>query len=148
MHHPIRLPLVTLLVLAGLLSAPGAALAAQSYDACEGRFIDSLPATITTQGVWCFRKDLSTAITSGGAITIATNNVTIDCNDFKLGGLAAGAATAARGIQASDKLNATIRNCNVRGFYAGVYIDGTARAKTAGHVIENNRFASNTHYGI
>src|SRR5690606_14995164 len=75
------------LILAGLASVLPAR-AADDYDACAG-FIDSVPATITSQGVWCLRKDLSTAIASGSAITIATNNVTIDCNGFKLGGLAA-----------------------------------------------------------
>jgi hypothetical protein len=63
--------------------------AAESYDNCSG-YIDSVPAVIATQGTWCLRKDLSTAQTSGNAIEIAANNVVIDCNDFKLGGLAAG----------------------------------------------------------
>jgi hypothetical protein len=45
---------------------------------------------IGKQGVWCLRKDQSTANTSGSAITINTNNVTVDCNDFKIGELAAG----------------------------------------------------------
>src|SRR5690606_24652633 len=85
------------LLLLGGLAATQPARAAQSYDACTG-FIDSVPATISTQGVWCLRKDLSTNITSGNAITIATNNVTIDCNDFKLGGLAAGNGSNAFGI--------------------------------------------------
>jgi len=147
MPHPIRPLLATLAVLAGLLSAPGAARAAQSYDACEGRFIESLPATINTQGVWCLRKDLATGITSGAAITIATNNVTIDCNDFKIGGLAAGAGSQTRGIYAENRFNATIRHCNIRGFHAGIYIFGTNPAKTAGHVIENNRIENNLYYG-
>ena len=74
---------VVLMVSAASLIAPispvaTSAYAAQSYDSCAG-FIDSLPATITTQGTWCLRGDLATSVTSGNAITIATNNVTIDC---------------------------------------------------------------------
>src|SRR5262245_20959189 len=65
------------------------AVAAESYDACAG-FIDTVPTTISTQGVWCLRKDLATAVSNGAAISIEANNVTIDCNGFKLGGLAAG----------------------------------------------------------
>ncbi len=80
------------LLLGGLTLQP--AHAAESYDNCTG-FIDSVPATITTQGTWCLRKNLATNITTGNAITIATNNVTIDCNDFKIGGLAAGSASRA-----------------------------------------------------
>ena len=79
--------LATAFVAAGLASP--ASTAAESYDSCTG-FIESLPATISTQGVWCLRRNLATAMTSGNAITITVNNVTIDCNDFKIGGLAAG----------------------------------------------------------
>src|SRR5690606_30008425 len=75
------------IVLLGLLwLAPAPATAADSFDSCTG-YIDSLPATISSQGVWCLRGHLSTGISSGDAISINTNNVTIDCNDFKLGGL-------------------------------------------------------------
>jgi hypothetical protein len=118
--------------------------AAQSYDNC-GSFITSLPAVITTQGTWCLKQDLATAITSGNAITINTNNVTIDCNDFKLGGLSAGLATTANGIYASNRTNATVRHCNIRGFAYGVNFDG---ASSAGHLIEDNRFDGNTAVGI
>ena len=43
---------------------------AETLGSCAG-FIDSVPATITTQGTWCLRKDLSTSIASGAAITVA-----------------------------------------------------------------------------
>src|SRR5688500_7900792 len=99
----VRIHCLALTFVAGLLAlAPGASRAAESYDNCTG-FIDSLPAVITKQGTWCMRKDLSTAIDTGNAITVATNNVTIDCNDFKIGGLAAGVDTLAHGIVAADR---------------------------------------------
>ena len=138
---PTRL-LAALALIAGLAAVPGSALAGQSYDNCTG-FIDSLPATISTQGVWCLDKNLGTAITSGNAITIATNNVTIDCNDFKIGGLAAGDASQANGIHASDRQNATVRHCNVRGFRVGIrLLDG------AGHLVEDNLLDNNLENGI
>jgi hypothetical protein len=65
--------------------APRAARAAESYDNCTG-FITSLPATVSTEGAWCLKQDLSTAIASGNAITISSNNISIDCHDFKLDG--------------------------------------------------------------
>ena len=52
--------------------------------------IDYLPYTISAQGVYCFTQHLGTNMTSGNAITINTNNVVIDLNGFKLGGLGAG----------------------------------------------------------
>ena len=124
-----------------LAAAPGA-FAAESYDNCTG-FIDTLPANITTQGTWCLRKDLSTAMTSGAAITINTNNVTIDCNDFKIGGLAAGAGTEAIGIIAESRLNVTVRRCTVRGFSTGVQV-----RDTGGTIIEDNRLDSNFFTGV
>ena len=116
--------------------------AAESYDNCVGT-IETLPATIGTQGVWCLKADKSTAITSGAAITIAVPNVTLDCNGFKLGGLAAGAGTNAIGIYAEGKANITIRNCSVRGFYGGAFLVGSS-----GHLVEDNRFDSNTVIGV
>ena len=101
-----------------LLLPPPPLRAAESYDNCTG-FIDSVPATIATQGVWRLRAHLGTAITTGAAINIAANNVTIDCNDFKLGGLAATDASAAMGISASGRQNATVRRCQLRGFFQG-----------------------------
>src|SRR5688500_16840215 len=105
-------------LLTALSFMPAPARSAQSYDNCTG-FIDSLPAVIETQGIWCLRKDLSTAITGSAAIDIRANNVTLDCNDFKLGGLPAGAYTDASGVAAIDRFNVTVRRCNIRGFYQG-----------------------------
>src|SRR4249919_615558 len=102
-----------------LLVAPRAA-HAETYNTCTG-FITSVPTVITTQGTWCLKQDLTTALTIGVAITINTNNVTIDCNDFKLGGLAAGVGSQVHGIYAANRSNLTVRHCNIRGFYNGVY---------------------------
>ncbi|HEY0660995.1 MAG TPA: right-handed parallel beta-helix repeat-containing protein [Lysobacter sp.] len=133
-------PVILLALIATTSFAP--ARAAESYDSCAG-FIDAVPAVISTQGTWCLRKDLSTAIAAGAAITINTNNVTIDCNDFKLGGLAAGLGTATDGIDAEGRTNITVRHCNIRGFLYGVFLAGGG-----GHLVEDNRFDGNTHAGI
>ncbi|WP_027079581.1 right-handed parallel beta-helix repeat-containing protein [Luteimonas mephitis] len=140
--HTIRYLLVTACALGGLCLLPGTARAAQSYDNCTG-FIDSVPATISTAGVWCLRKNVSTANTSGNAITISANNVTIDCNDFKIGGLAAGNASQANGIYSSSRQNVTVRHCNVRGFLRGISLNGGA-----GHLVEDNRLDNNLRTGI
>jgi hypothetical protein len=138
----LRIAVVALLFCASLLVQPNAARAAQSYDNCKG-FITSLPTTISTQGVWCLKGDLSTAITNGAAIYIAANNVTIDCNDFKIGGLAAGDASQAYGVEAYNRQNATIRHCGIRGFLMGTFLIGGA-----GHLVEDNRFDNNLWIGI
>jgi len=133
---------LVLLALSPLITP--AALAAQSYDNCTG-YITVLPAIISTQGTWCLKQDLATANATGAAITINTNNVTIDCNDFKLGGLAAGLGTSTFGIYAQDRFNATVRRCNIRGFYVGLVFAGSSGG---GHAVEDNRFDTNTRIGM
>lgn len=123
---------------------PLRAQAAEGYDNCTG-FIDSLPATIHQEGVWCLRKDLGTAITIGQAIYVGGNNITIDCNGYKLGGLGAGAATQATGIFSYTVANLSIRRCNIRGFMTGMLVSGQ---NMGSHVIEDNRLEKNTRYGI
>jgi hypothetical protein len=144
MTSSIRALVIGLAALSAMVASivPAPVRAAESYDNCIG-FIDSLPAVISTQGTWCLNKDLSTGVTSGAAITVNTNNVTIDCNDFKLGGLAAGTGTLTIGIQANSRYNITVRQCNIRGFNGGV-----ATTSGGGHRVENNRFDGNTLRGI
>jgi hypothetical protein len=143
----IRLNFAALLmmVFAFLLGSPRAAHAAESYDNCTG-FITSVPAVITTSGTWCLKKDLNTAMTTGNAIEIQTDDVTIDCNDFKLGGLAAGVATQSYGIYgALNRHNIAVRHCNIRGFFIGAALWGEFGG---GHTVEDNRFDSNTYIGL
>ena len=130
-----------LLVLGFALVAP--VQAAESYDNCTG-VITSLPATVSTQGVWCLQDNLSTGITTGAAITVAANNVTIDCNEFKIGGAAGGPATNAIGISANNRANLIVRRCFVRGFLDGIRLSGTS----SGGLLEHNRLDANTSSGI
>lgn len=117
--------------------------AAEGRDSCTG-MITSLPATISTPGIWCLGNHVATAITSGVAISVEADDVTIDCNDFKVGGLAGSVNTNTVGIGGTDRLNTTVRNCVVRGFIEGIRLAGTS----AGAVIENNRLDFNTVAGI
>jgi parallel beta-helix repeat protein len=133
-----RHPILPLLPLVALLSAPVAHAEVQNCT-----IITSLPTTISTQGLYCLTEDLSTPIESGNAITVDVNNVTIDCNGFKLGGLAAGDDTRTRGIYAASRLNTVVRNCSIRGFHMGIYFNGGG-----GHVVEDNRFDNNTYVGV
>jgi len=126
--------LVTCALLAG--AAPASA---ETFYACD-TIIDALPATIATQGVYCLTQDVSTAIASGNAITINANNVTLDCNGYKIGGLSAGASTSAYGVHATDRANVTVRQCSIRGFRYAVVFDGTS---ASGGVIEDNRLSEN-----
>jgi parallel beta-helix repeat protein len=133
---------VAALLFAGALAVPHSVRAAESYDNCTG-YIDTLPTTIATSGTWCLRKDLATNVTSGAAISIANDDVTIDCNDFKLGGLAAGNGSTTAGVFANAHQDVTIRHCNIRGFKTGIFLSGGS-----GHLVEDNRLDNNLFVGI
>lgn len=126
------------LLLAVALLFAGRAQAAESYDNCSG-YIDSVPASISAAGTWCLRHDLSTSIGSGAAITITASNVSIDCNGYKVGDLAAGAGTLATGISGNGGAlyNLGVRNCTLRGFAYGIFlISGSGNGGNL--VIEDN----------
>jgi len=103
--------------------------------------ITSLPATITAQGVYCLTAKLGTNQTSGNAITINANNVTIDLNGWKVDDGAAGTGTQAYGIYSAAN-NVTIKNGIVRGFYFGIRLDGS------GAVVQDMLLDGNTVAGI
>jgi parallel beta-helix repeat protein len=110
--------------------------------------ITALPATITVPGVYCLKQDLATSMTSGAAITINANSVTIDFNGYKLGGLGGGPATTASGVYADNRKNVTLRNGNIRGFFYGIFLPDSNSGASSGHLIENNLVDSSTYSGI
>ena len=134
--------LLGLMVLAMAVEHPGA-------ETTDCTVIPSLPYTISTQGIYCLNSNLATSITSGNAITINTNNVVIDLNGFKIGGLAAGPGTAAYGIYAFGRKNITIRNGTVRGFRHGIaLLDEYPFTTSQGHIIEDMRADLNVLHGM
>src|SRR5947207_15889634 len=140
--HIFRFGFIAIATLAAFAGASGPAAAAESYDSCFG-FIDALPATITTQGTWCLRQNLDTSATTGNMIEIQTNNVTIDCNGFRIRGSGGGPATGAVGIFANGRLNLTIRRCTVRGFSLGLQVTGGSD-----YIVENNLLDQSRYIGI
>jgi hypothetical protein len=103
--------------------------------------ITSVPATITAQGIYCLTGNLSTSQSTGNAITINANNVTLDLNGWKLGGQGAGLGTQAYGIYSTAN-NVTIKNGIARGFFVGIYLSGS------GAVVQDMLVDSNTRIGI
>lgn len=126
----LRLP--ALLLVAGL-AATAPARAADSLDACTG-FIDALPAVVGKAGTWCLRAHLATAATSGAAVTVAANSVTIDCNGYRIRGAMAPTTTTATGIVAANRANVRVRNCLVAGFATGISLSGPGHEVVDNHV--------------
>jgi parallel beta-helix repeat protein len=140
--HIFRFLFIAIATLAAFGGASKPAAAAESYDSCVG-FIDALPAVITTQGIWCLRQNLDTSASSGNIIDIQTNNVTIDCNGFRIRGSGGGASTAAEGIHATGRLNLAIRHCTIRGFARGIHLEAGS-----GYLVENNLVDQSRYVGI
>jgi len=119
--------------------------AAESYAGCTG-FVPSLPYTISTPGIWCLNKTLNTQATSGISLTIASDNVTLDCNGFAISGnnkLRTGLMTA---IYGKDRHITTVRHCTVFSFDKGLDLQSTGAG--GGHVVEDNNVYSMTMFGL
>ncbi len=106
------------------------------------RVIRFLPVTINHPGIYCLESNASTSITTGAAITVNANDVTIDFKGHKIDGSAAGAGTLTLGVSAVNRRGLTVRNGRIRGFFQGVQTTGT------GTVIEDLALDSNTNIGI
>ena len=118
-------------------------------ETTECTIITSLPYTISTQGIYCLKENLVTDITSGSAITINSNNVVINLNGYRLGGLPAGPSTDAIGIYANEQENITIRNGTVRGFFIGIWLSDRPPYTTShGYLIEDIYAEMNAYIGI
>jgi hypothetical protein len=142
-----RLSPIVAAILFFIAAALGSALplparAAESYENCTG-FIDAVPATITTPGTWCLRHDVSTAITVGSAIRVASRYVTLDCNHFTIDG-SGDAETHALGVNGGI----SIRNCNIRGFNTGIFLSGEGSFPSPAFLVERNTLVGNTRTGI
>jgi len=135
-----------LLAMIGLALATTPAHAARSYDTCTST-IASLPAVINSPGTYCLNQDMTTAMTSGEAIDITSTDVVIDCDDFRLDDLAAGAATTAIGVYTSNNERVTVRNCNVRGFQKGIDLEDNGSGGGS-NLVEDNHLDGNTGVGI
>ena len=143
-----NLSLHRLVILTGLLISSVFSLSAQS-ETIDCTAITSLPYTISAQGVYCFTGNLSTNITLGNAITINANNVTIDLNGYKLGGLTAGDDTKAYGIYTHQHKNITIKNGIIRGFSVAIVLsDDSPYTASSGNVVTGILADQNTWVGI
>jgi hypothetical protein len=98
-----------------------------------------VPLEINTPGRYCVTQDLKMA-SAGIAITVTTDQVTIDFSGHRLVGAGSGV-----GISAYEKSNVTIRNGTVQGFERGIYLIGVGSRR---HVVEDMRVAGNTYSGI
>lgn len=115
--------------------------------------INSLPATITSSGIYCLAKDLSTSISGAtdAAIRINADDVVLDLQQHVLDGSSADtASTLATGILAQDRSNITVRNGTIRGFGSAIRLQDTAAPydDTGGHLVTGVRVEGSAAFGI
>ena len=134
-----------------LLGAAAAAFAVfTSTPALACTEIASLPATIDSPGRYCLASDLSTPATQGAAITLASDDIHLDCGGLKIEGSAAAATTSATGISAGQHDNVQVWHCTVQGFRKGIVAgtDATGADAPVGIVLRSNRLVGNHAGGI
>lgn len=125
--------------------------------------INAAPAVLSQPGRYCLAADLAFPEVTGNAITITSDDVSLDCRGHKINpGVSLGAnpgseviimmndTTLAVGVAAMNRSNTTIRNCQIEGFHSGIRIneDGTLARRPTGTVVESNRVIGNSQTGI
>lgn len=93
--------------------------------------ISSLPVIVNKPGKWCLNKNLTYSNNKQDAITIQSNDVTIDGNSLYIKG-PNNLDTVIRGIIAYDRQNITIKNIHIYGFHTGIlFADSTMLAESS-----------------
>jgi hypothetical protein len=111
--------------------------------------ITRLPATISSEGIYCLASDFFISMLSGNAVTIEADNVALDLNGRTIDNRSAGSGNSAVGIMASERRNITIKNGTIRGFSKGVLIgDYPPFTRSQGHLVEHLHVVQNSHAGI
>lgn len=139
-------PIVAALLAAASLHAP--AVFAQVADCTE---ISSVPATISQPGKYCLKRDFTVNSTTIKAISIAANDVELDCDGHTIRNLAASDNGSSEGIFGYGRSSVTIRGCKVQGgFTNGISLLQTNSSpnQTFYVTIENNFVAGAYWHGI
>jgi len=101
----------------------------------------TFPIQINEPGSYVLTSNLT--VTTGNAININADNVTLDLNGHGIYGPGTG-----YGIYARNQFNIAIKNGIVRGFHFGIYLVNDADHQGAGHRIEGIQASNNSGYGI
>lgn len=133
----------------GLLAIVCAALGAGPVlaEVTECSVIASVPAVISTPGLYCLKQDVAFSSAGPAAISIETNNVTLDCNNHRISGRPVGPGIGAVGVFAKERSRITVRNCSILRFRWGIALYGN-EDPGSGHLVEDNLLESNTESGI
>ncbi len=144
-----RLLIPTLVVFATTLFAWPGNNRSQLVSAAEAYQITKLPFSASQPGLYQLAADLAYEPSSGAAIVVSADDVTVDLNGHVLSGKA-GTATGAVGILANNRQRVTIQNGTVTGFYFGIDVrrSPTAPKNSRDHRIEKVTAKGNYYFGM
>jgi len=100
--------------------------------------------TISVPGNYCLSTKLTYTPSTGDAIAITADNVTLDLSGYNVVNSSAGARS---GVYASDKSFIIVKNGTIDGFNDGVLLTKDSVA-TTGHIIENLHILNSSNEGI
>ena len=113
--------------------------------------ITSLPATISVPGNYCLIGNQNVNLNTGNAITIAANDVVLDCLNFSIKNFASINNGSSNGINITGRNNVTVKNCRILGgFTSGIWaFQNNAAANTNYYLtFVDNYIAGPYLYGI
>jgi hypothetical protein len=113
--------------------------------------ITTLPATISAPGVYCLVGNQDVNLATGNAITIAANNVQLDCVGQTINNTATAPNGNAVGIYLAGRKHVDVHNCRITGGFAtGIqaYQNNAAANANAYLRFTDNYIAGPFWYGI
>lgn len=134
-----------------LLAVSGQAHVAFAQAAGPCVDITGLPATIAQPGKYCLASDFTLNSATVKAITVAANDVTLDCQGHSIRNAATSNTGTAEGVYAYARNSVTVKNCRIQGGFAnGISFmqDNAASNKNYYINIENNYIAGAYSHGI
>jgi len=140
-----KLLMLSLLIVGGFFALP------QQAHAASCASITALPATIAAPGVYCLVGNQSVNLASGNAVTIAADDVVLDCVDQTIANTATAPNGNAVGIYLASRRNVVVRNCRITGGFAtGIqaYQNNAAANANAYLTFKDNYIAGPFWYGI
>jgi hypothetical protein len=117
-------------------------------ESTQCNVITSLPTTISSPGVYCINQDLVLAGSSGFAVNIAADSVTLDLNGHALRSNAA-ANTVTEGVVVVGHKYFTIIDGTIAGFGEGINVESLASTpRSKGGLIADVKVQRSVAFGI
>jgi hypothetical protein len=128
-----------------------AAIALMAHQASAQTVIYALPFVISTAGNYILEGNLTLppGTAAQNAITVNTNNVTIDLGGFEISQTASPSTSIDFGIFAMNRANITVKNGTIVGFNEGIVLEYTSGLNiNYNHVIDGVRFLNEQLFAI